>query len=146
MARPHFLSPLLTRDAGAHGLRIVGSGRWLATNVEAAFDSRTRTRGLLGRDGLAPGACLVIAPCQGVHTFGMAFPIDVVAVSRDGRVAKCRPAVPRRRLVVALSAFAVVELAAGAISRTGLVVGDRLEVVPTEVSTGPRPDGAPDGV
>ena len=130
MSRAHFLEPAL-RGRGEWGLRLTRTGAWLATNVELAGTSAARTRGLLGRDGLAAGCGLLIAPCQGVHTFGMRFPLDVVGVTRDGAVVTLRGHVPRRRIVLALRAFAVLELAAGACQGANLQVGDRLEVVTT---------------
>jgi hypothetical protein len=130
----HFLSGVLSGD-GPFGLQIVRSGAWLVTSLEFAFDSKARTRGLLGRNGLAEGGGLIIAPSQGVHTFGMQFPIDVVFVRRDGRVARCRSAVPPRRLALWLSAFAVLELPAGQATRVGLEAGDviRASVVPSNL-------------
>lgn len=95
------------------------------------MDSASRKRGLLGRDSLAPGSALVIAPSSGVHTFFMKFAIDIVFVKRDGLVLKIARAVKPWRGAVALAAFAVVELAAGSADRAGLLVGDRL-VVRTE--------------
>ena len=121
----HFLRPLL-KSGEPFGLLLEGTDTWLAERVEPAFDSKSRKQGLLGRDSLPDGHAVVIAPSQGVHTIGMRFPIDVVAVSRDGRVVKVRERVPAWRMVWALSAFAFVELAAGACARTGVSVGNRL--------------------
>ena len=45
-----------------------------------ALDSKSRRKGLLGRDTLADRHALVLAPCGSVHTFGMRFPIDVLFV------------------------------------------------------------------
>ncbi len=63
------------------------SGRVVVPDLEVAVDSATRKKGLLGRDGLADGCGLVIAPTNAVHTFFMRFPIDIVFVteSRRGR-------------------------------------------------------------
>ena len=105
------------------------SGELLATRIEIAGDSASRRKGLLGRDRLEPGCGVVIAPSQGVHTFGMRFAIDVVAVSREGTVVKIRSHVPPRRIVLAFSAFAILELEAGASAVAQLEVGDRLFVV-----------------
>jgi uncharacterized membrane protein (UPF0127 family) len=129
---PHFLEPLLKKHAPPLVLCIdrPSGAATLATTVEAAVDSASRKRGLLGRDGLAPGAALVIAPTNGVHTFFMRFAIDVVFVARDGRVVKIARAVKPWRATLALRAFAVVELAAGAADRAALRVGDRLSVGP----------------
>jgi uncharacterized membrane protein (UPF0127 family) len=128
---PHFLEPLLKRHAPPLVLCIdrPAGAIALATTVEAAVDSASRRRGLLGRDSLAPEAALVIAPSNGVHTFFMKFAIDVVFVARDGRVVKIARAVKPWRASLALRAFAVVELAAGAADRAALQVGDRLSVV-----------------
>jgi uncharacterized membrane protein (UPF0127 family) len=56
--------------------------------------------------------------------------IDIVAVTREGRVVKCRTHVPPRRIVLSLRAFAIVELAAGAVARVGLREGDQLAIAP----------------
>jgi uncharacterized membrane protein (UPF0127 family) len=106
------------------------TGAWLITNLRLAGDSAERRRGLLHSDGLADGEGLVIAPSQGVHTFGMRFAIDVVGVARDGRVVLIRSAVRPRRLVLSWRAFAMVELTAGAATRAGIRVGDRVLLAP----------------
>lgn len=109
-------------------LTVERTGVCLAKTIEIARDSRARKQGLLGREGLAELHALVIAPCQGVHTFGMRFPIDVVAVARDGVVVKIRRNVQPRRIVIAFSAFAIIELASGSSERSQLRVGDSLLV------------------
>jgi len=130
--RPHFLAPLLQRAAGDLALYVEGRSEPVARTLESAFDSATRNRGLLGRDALAPDVAFVIAPTSAVHTFGMRFPIDLVFAARDGRVMKIRAAVPARRIAVALGAFAVIEMAAGAADRAALRPGDRLVVRPPD--------------
>jgi uncharacterized membrane protein (UPF0127 family) len=105
------------------------SGRPLATHLEGAFDSASRRRGLLGRDGSAEGSALIIAPCQAVHTFRMRFPIDIVFADRQGRVVRVRSNVGPRRIAGAWRAFAVIELPAGAAQHADVHVGDRLVVI-----------------
>ena len=126
---PHFLSAAKGKS-DSYALTIARTGASLAERLEIAGDSESRRRGLLGRDGLDPGSAFVIAPCQGVHTFGMRFPIDIVAVARDGRVTKMRSAVPRRRILISWSAFAVIELRAGAVLEAGLRADDQLILAP----------------
>ena len=58
----------------------------IAEHVEVAETSETRSKGLLGRDGLAPGAGLWLVPCEWVHMFGMKFAIDVVVLDKRDRV------------------------------------------------------------
>jgi uncharacterized membrane protein (UPF0127 family) len=101
----------------------------VATVLETAFESAARNRGLLGRAGLPDGHALILAPSSVVHTFFMRFPIDVLFVARDGRVLAARRAVPARRIVGSLRAFAVIELAAGALARSETAAGDRLSIV-----------------
>ncbi|MGQ0732326.1 MAG: DUF192 domain-containing protein [Acidobacteriota bacterium] len=128
-ASAHFLTPVLTQPA-QWGLRIERTGQWLIRTLEMASDSHARRKGLLGRDALAPDEGMVIVPTQGIHTFGMRFPLDIVGVSRDGIVVKIKGAVPPRRLVFALRAFAILETAGGVVEHAGLTVGDRLVAAP----------------
>ena len=130
--RPHFLATI-AKESTPCGLRVERTGAWLITNLRLAGDSAERRRGLLDSTGLADGEGLVIAPSQGVHTFGMRFPIDVVGVARDGRIVTIRPTVRPRRLVFSWRAFAMVELTAGAAARCGIGVGDRLIAAPVSL-------------
>jgi uncharacterized membrane protein (UPF0127 family) len=125
----HFLSPLVSSPEHVWGLQEVGSGRMLATHLEAAFDSATRKKGLLGRDRLGPGQGLVIAPCGGIHTCFMRFAIDVLFVARDGRIVKVCRAVKPWRLALAVRAFCAIELPAGATTASGIRPGDRVALV-----------------
>ena len=125
MAARHFLSNVLAAP-GPWGLRIERTGAMARATLEIASDSESRKKGLLGRDALAPEIGFVIAPSQGVHTFGMRFPIDIVGVTREGRVVKARSAVRPSRLVFALRAFAILELASGVAGEAGLAVDDVL--------------------
>ncbi len=125
-----FVSSRLKCPDVRHVLRNERTGLVLAEVLEAAFDSRARRRGLLGRDSLAPGSALIIAPCNSIHTFFMRFAIDVVFVRRDGEVVKVSRAVPAWRVRLAPRAFAVVEMAAGAFDGDGVRVGDRLIAAP----------------
>jgi uncharacterized membrane protein (UPF0127 family) len=61
----------------------------------------------------------------------MRFPIDVLFVSRDGRVLKAKHALPARRVTGSVRAFAVIEFAAGRLNQCQTLVGDRLSIVPT---------------
>ena len=95
--------------------------------VEMADSGATRRKGLLGRDGLAPGEGLWIVPCESVHTIGMRFPIDLVYLDRKKRVRKVRSKVMPWRLSACLSAHSVIELAAGAALVSKTQRDDQLE-------------------
>jgi uncharacterized membrane protein (UPF0127 family) len=136
----HFLSALIDGPYRRWALENLRTGRTVATTVETAFDSASRRRGLLGRDGLAPGTVLVLAPCSAVHTFFMRFPIDVVFVRRDGTVAAVRAEMRAWRMAAGRGAFATLEFAAGG-AAGAIVPGDRLAFVETRSG----PDGSRSG-
>ena len=94
-----------------------------------AATSRTRLFGLLGRRSLPSGEGLLIRPSSGVHTFGMLFPIDVVALDRENCVSGVWEAVgPWRVRALSLATRSVLEMSAGEARRAGIQVGDRLEL------------------
>ena len=96
--------------------------------MDVADTGAKRNTGLLKHDKLQPGEGLWIIPCEGVHTFFMKFPIDLVYLDKRLKVRKVRPAVPAWRLSACLTAHSVLELPAGVAKETGTVAGDVLEV------------------
>ena len=125
----HFLDAV-TRLPHVFCLRVAPSGLVIATHATLAGDSTSRRRGLLGRDNLAEGEALVIAPTQGIHTFGMRFSLDVVFADRFGHVVRIAEAVPPSRVRLAWRGFAAIELAAGSCQTAGLRRGDKLVAQP----------------
>lgn len=106
------------------------TGHCLAERVELANTFFTRLRGLMFRRRLAPVDALWLRPCNSVHTCWMRFRIDVIFLDRELRVVKLvenmrpfRLAAPHRH------ARSVLELPAHTITRTGVKIGDQLEVV-----------------
>ena len=126
----HFLSALARDPQARFGLWNASAGNTIAMRVIAAFDSGSRRQGLLGRRGLPAGEALVLAPCSSVHTAFMRFPIDLIFLSRDGRVLKTSAGVSPWRIRLAWRAFAVVELASGALDVAPTARGDRVELRP----------------
>lgn len=104
----------------------------LADRADIAGTSAKRREGLLKRTGLEPGEGLWIVPCEGVHTFAMKFPIDVVFLDKKHRVVKTVPNMGRRRFAFSIWARSVVELPAGTIQATSTQVGDQLELTKYE--------------
>lgn len=102
----------------------------LATSVEVADSGPRRSKGLLGREGLAPGTGLWIVPCEAVHTFWMQFPIDLVYLDRSLRIKKLKTNVRPWRMSGCLSAHSVIELASGTIRDTHTERGDKVEFSP----------------
>jgi uncharacterized membrane protein (UPF0127 family) len=100
----------------------------LASDVRLADTPRSRRTGLLKRESLRPGEGLWIVPTQAIHTFGMRFPIDVVFLDAALRVKRIYHGLaPYRLTPFVWGACSVLELASGAVSTTGTVVGDQLQ-------------------
>ncbi|MCM2421327.1 DUF192 domain-containing protein [Streptomyces sp. RKAG293] len=94
--------------------------------LEIAASYRARTRGLLGRDGLA--GALLLTPATSVHTVRMRFAIDVAYLDRRLRVLAVRTMPPGRLGRPRLRARHVLEAEAGAMERWGLRRGMRVEI------------------
>jgi uncharacterized membrane protein (UPF0127 family) len=123
-----FLDPLLRPGGSSLALTNTRHNRLVARTLLTAFDSESRRRGLLRHDFLPEDSALIIAPSNAIHTFSMRFIIDVAFVGKDGRVIKLRRDMPPRRIAAAWRAFAVIELAAGALARTDTQRGDTLQI------------------
>jgi uncharacterized protein len=100
----------------------------LATRLLLADTSKTRGKGLLGRDSLPAGEGLWIIPCQAIHMFFMRFSIDLVYLDRKKSVCKVRSNVGPWRISACLTAHSVLELPSGTIVETGTRRGDVLEI------------------
>jgi uncharacterized membrane protein (UPF0127 family) len=104
----------------------------LATELKHANTHWSRLCGLMltGRSDFGAGRGLWIAPCHGIHTFAMRFPIDVVYLDRERRVVYLRTGLqPWRVAPVQLRATSVLELPENTLSATGTCVGDQIEIV-----------------
>ncbi len=103
----------------------------LATSLAVADTHWTRLRGLLGMspDDFRNGRGLWIVPCHGVHTLGMAFPIDVVYLDRSLTVVHIQSELrPWRFAPVRPQAASVLELPSRTAVETGTTIGDRIEI------------------
>lgn len=100
----------------------------LANCADVADTSATRKKGLLKHMGLNEGEGLWIVPCEGVHTFFMKFPIDVVFIDKKRVVTKLRPNMVKSRIALSLRAHSTIELPVGMIQKTKTSVGDQLEL------------------
>ena len=101
-------------------------GITIARCVSQAFTSQSRRKGLLGRESLPPGEGLWIRPCEGIHTIGMRFAVDVIYLDRARRVRKVLRNVRPWRFSVCLRAHSVLELPAGTVHEGMCRPGDIL--------------------
>jgi uncharacterized membrane protein (UPF0127 family) len=99
----------------------------VSTRITTADTSLTRLIGLAGRRRLDAGCGLFIKPSSGIHTFGMLFAIDVIALNKNLQVVKLWHQLPPFRVTsVSLRIHSVLELPAGDIRRCQIEVGDQL--------------------
>jgi uncharacterized membrane protein (UPF0127 family) len=102
----------------------------VGTRITIADTCLTRLIGLVGKRGLDSGCGLLIRPSSGIHTIGMLFSIDVVALSRSLQVLQLWYGMaPFRMTSIRLRTHSVLELPAGQIRSCQMEVGDQLELV-----------------
>ncbi|MFE9457040.1 DUF192 domain-containing protein [Streptomyces californicus] len=123
---------------GGGGAAPADGAREVPLRIAASY--RARTRGLLGRDGIA--GALMLTPCGSVHTFGMRFAIDVAYLDRKYRVLAVTTMRPGRLGLPRLRARHVLEAEAGAMERWGVRRGVRVELTPAPA---PAPDPGASG-
>jgi uncharacterized membrane protein (UPF0127 family) len=102
-------------------------GTVLGECIRVADTGLTRIVGLLGERELLPGDGLLIVPSQGVHTWGMLFPIDIAVLDAEWNVLALRRRMRQFRITrVFWKAAAVLELPPGILDSTLTSVGDAL--------------------
>lgn len=113
-------------------------GTRIGDGVRLADTAWTRLMGLLRSAPLRPGEGMLLRPSSGVHTFGMRFSIDVVALDAKRRVLGAwRNVGPGRIVGLGWKTREVLELAAGSLDADAVQAGDLLEVLPAQQS-GPQ--------
>ncbi len=99
----------------------------VAQRVRVAAGMMGRLSGLLAAPRLAVGEALWLESCNGIHTFGMRYPIAAIVLDRDGVVIKAIECVPPWRVVWPVRAgYATVEMLPETLSRSPVRPGDRL--------------------
>jgi uncharacterized membrane protein (UPF0127 family) len=108
--------------------RNIDTGTVVADNVAVATTHAERAVGLLSRTSMEPGEALWIVPSRGVHTWGMRFAIDIIALDACGvvidQVSALKPwriRLPRR------GTAGVLELPSGTLTASGTAIGHRIE-------------------
>jgi hypothetical protein len=110
-------------------IRNAGKAVAIGSQIALANTFASRLFGLLGKTCLEPGCGMLIRPSSGIHTVGMSFPIDVVALDKSLRVLQVwHSLAPFRLAGLSLKTRSVLELAAGQIEAGQIQPGDQLEV------------------
>jgi len=105
-------------------------GTLVGNSIRVAETGITRIVGLLGERELQSGDGLLILPSQGVHTWGMQFPIDIAVLNDDWEVIATRHSMrPFRMTRVFWKAAAILELPAGTLNSTRTSVGDAIQLI-----------------
>ena len=100
----------------------------LGASIDRADSSKTRSKGLLGRDSLPEGEGLWIVPCEAIHMFFMRFAIDAVYLDKQKRVVKVVSNLKPWRISGSIKAHSVLEVPAGTAELTQTQAGDQLEM------------------
>lgn len=95
-------------------------------SVERADSIKSRTKGLLGRDGV--DGALLLDKTKSVHTIGMKFPIDVAFCDDEMRVIRIVTMQRHRVSKVEFGASCAIETNAGRFSHWKIEAGDQLEI------------------
>ncbi len=110
-------------------VRVVNAtrGTVLGERVRVAATGLERIVGLLGERELPAGDGLLIVPSQGVHTWGMLFPIDIAVLDGGWNVLALRRRMRAFRVTrIFWKAAAVLELPPGVLDSTATAIGDTL--------------------
>ncbi len=99
----------------------------IADKVSTASNFFQRARGLLFSKPLTEGAGLWIKPCNSVHTFFMAYSIDVIFLDKNLRILDIIENMPSGRISsIKRGAKSVLELPRGTAGKTRLSLGEQL--------------------
>ncbi len=107
-------------------------GKVIGERIRVADSFMARFRGLMLSDEPAAGEGLLISPCNSIHMMFMRFPIDAIFVDAKNSIkALYRRLTPWLGISsIHRDACAVIELKAGSIDQTGVVIDDILEMEP----------------
>jgi len=111
-------------------VRNASRNRVVATQVRLAGASRERRLGLSRHAHLRLEDGLFLTPCEAIHTCGMRFAIDVLFLTRNGKVCGLRHGLRPWRIAASWRAHSTLELAAGVIRQSATEMGDLLEFLP----------------
>ena len=114
-------------------LKLKKDNQIICEYIEDASTFFRRFMGLMYRKSLPSERGLLLTPCNEIHTFGMKFDIDTVAISKNGKVLFIDRAVPPNKVRSKVDgAYRVLELNAGITEKLGISVGDILEFIPAD--------------
>jgi len=100
----------------------------LAEKAEIADTPLSRSKGLLGRNGLEEGEGLIIIPCSSIHTFFMRFSIDAAFLDKNNIIVAMKSSLQPSRIFGSIfKGKLVIELSEGTLQRTKTEPHDVIE-------------------
>jgi uncharacterized membrane protein (UPF0127 family) len=130
-SRPHDAPPASANQSTRRAFNQT-RGTVLCARLESAGGLAGQGRGLLGRDGLAPGTGMLFenwrfTPFMWMHMFFMRFAIDIVFLGRGNTVVSInRRLRPWQVSSIVFGARTALELPAGATDESSTEVGDQI--------------------
>lgn len=111
-------------------LKVYKNNELLISEVENADHFFSRFMGLMGRKSMGESHGLLLTPCNEIHTFGMKFDIDTVALSKSNEILFIDRSVPPNKVRKKVkNGYKILELNSGTADKLKLCVGDVLEFV-----------------
>lgn len=102
---------------------------FLSLNVKVADTTLSRLKGLIGKFKLRSDEGLWVVPSQGVHTFGLFFPLDLIYLDENYRVIHLVEHLPSFRIgPFKAHAESVLELSTHTIYSSHTQIGDQLVI------------------
>jgi uncharacterized protein len=111
-------------------MNLLLNGVAVGVELQCAFTWPARAIGLLATRYLSPTSALWLRPCASVHTVGMAYPIDVVFLDREGQVKKIVNNLQPFRMAACGRADSVMEFGGGVAAQLRIQLGDQLKGAP----------------
>ena len=106
---------------------------FVSLGVSPAHTHMSRLRGLLGRMRLRSDEGLWIVPCQGIHTIGLLFPIDVIYLDGNQQVIHVIEHLgPFRVSSIRIRSNSVLQLPTRTIYSSNTQIGDQLMICTPE--------------
>jgi uncharacterized membrane protein (UPF0127 family) len=106
---------------------------FVSLGVSPAHTHMSRLRGLLGRMRLRSDEGLWIVPCQGIHTIGLLFPIDVIYLDENQRVIHVIEHLgPFRISSIRIRSNSVLQLPTRTVYSSNTRIGDQLMICTPE--------------
>lgn len=109
-------------------LKVYKDNELIIDEVENANRFFRRFMGLMYRKSMAENHGLLLTPCNDIHTFGMRFDIDTIALDKNDVILFIDKAVPPNKVRKKVKGgYKVLELNSGMADKLNLNVGDMLD-------------------